>query len=96
MVKRIYQGTTWVPCGCIFSTVQFSRGIHVLSIWIQLPLMSGYPLKNQRVLYLRGSDVDFTVVFIGLLLKKKVIIIIFPNSDSLFRTMKSIINSDRI
>jgi len=73
MVKRIYQDITWIPRGCIFSTVQFSRGIHVLSTWIQLPFMSGCLLENQRgfYVYLRGSDLDFMGCFYQIVTKKK-------------------------
>jgi len=70
MVKRIHRNTTPIPRGYIFSAVQFSRGIHVVSIivstWIRLSFMIGCPLKNPRgfyVAYLRDSDVDFTGCF---------------------------------
>jgi len=31
MMKKIHRNTTWISRGYIFSTVQFSRGIHIVN-----------------------------------------------------------------
>jgi len=71
MMKRIHRDITWIPRGYIFSAVQFSRGIHVVSIIvstrIRLPFIIGCLLENSRgsyVAYLSWQRREFYGLFL--------------------------------